>query len=95
VQVGHGYRARALALRHCPAIGLAALSALLTPCRLLPWCLPFQNALADHLLVHVFLHVRDLLTFHFCDASLLQVQCPDPVTLSPSTACVPENVRQV
>jgi hypothetical protein len=95
VQVGYGYRARALALRHCPAIGLAALSALLAPCRLLPWCLPFQNALADHLLVHVFSHVRGLLTFRSCDVSSLQARCPDLVTPSPSTACVPESDRRV
>jgi hypothetical protein len=59
-------------LTQLPRDWLGRLSALLTLCRLLPWCLPVQNAFADH----VFLHVHGLLAFHSCDASPLQVPVP-------------------
>lgn len=81
------YRARALAIRHCPAIGLAALSVLFA-CRLRP----FRQAHDDRLLLRVSLHFRTLLHVRCCDAALLQVCYSDLVTPSLSTACVPENV---
>ena len=83
------YRARALAIRHCPAIGLAALSVLLA-CHL--W--PFRHARHDHLLLHVSLHVHDLLFFCSCDGLLPRVRYHGLVTPDLSTACMPESVRQ-
>lgn len=53
-------------LTQLPRDWLGRLSALLTLCRLLPWCLPVQNAF----------HVHGLLAFHSCDASPLQVRFP-------------------
>ena len=61
------YRTRALAIRHCPAIGLAVLSVLFA-CRLRP----VRRAHHDHLLLHVSLHVHELLIFCSCDGQLLR-----------------------
>jgi hypothetical protein len=77
-------------LTQLPRDWLGRISALLTLCRLLSWCLPVQNAFAHH----VFLHVHGLLAFHSCDASSLRDRFPGLVTPSPLIACVPESVRQ-
>lgn len=81
---------RALALRHCPAIGLARLSVL--PACHLRSC---QHALAGGLLIHDFSHAHGRVVLQSCVLSCLQLRCLDLVTPSPSIACEPHGVQQV